>query len=357
MTELQIDRDERNLEWDAWVASVPGGHHVQTTGWAHVKALGGWRATRVLLRGDQGRLVGGCQMLVRDLPLSRRVAYVPRGPLLASRDPELLDRALAGMREVARAERVLLLKVQPPVDRDDVPGLLRARGMLASELHTAPAASVRVELASSPDDATLLKAMRASTRTKVRRALKRGVTVRAGGADDLGVLQAMLEATAARQGFDPYPAEYYGRLWGAFGVTGQARLLIVEHEGVPASAALLIAFGDTVIYKIGGFGGNGAPGANELMHYSGICWARAEGFRHYDFEGIPVDVARTVLAGGPAPTSGVPFFKLGFGGEVVVYPGTHDAYFGRVLGPAARRIAPRAERSRSMVHRLAGRGA
>jgi lipid II:glycine glycyltransferase (peptidoglycan interpeptide bridge formation enzyme) len=356
MASVEIDRAQANPEWDAWVSATPGGHHLQTSGWAHVKELAGWQAARVLLR-EGGELVGGCQMLLRDLPLSRRVAYVPRGPLLASRDPERLDEMLAALRRFATGERVLMLKLQPPVDRDDVPALLRARGFTASELHTAPGASVRVVLNEARDDDALMAAMRSSTRTKIRKAVKRGVTVRTGGMEDLGVLQELLESTAARQGFEPYPAAYYRRLWDAFGATGQARLLVVEHEGAPVSAALLIAFGDTVIYKIGAWGGSPAPGSNELMHYTGMCWARAEGFRYYDFEGIPVEVAQTVLAGGPAPTSGVPFFKLGFGGEVVVYPGTGDVFFGRVLGRAARRVLPHAERSRSVVHRIAGRGA
>jgi peptidoglycan pentaglycine glycine transferase (the first glycine) len=356
MARLEIEQAERNPEWDAWVASAPGGHHVQTSGWAQVKALAGWRATRLLVRSD-GEIVGGCQMLVRDLPLSRRAGYVPRGPLLASREPEALDELLAGMRSVARDQRLLMMKVQPPVDRDDMPGLLRDRGFAPSELHAAPGASVRVELSPDHDDAALQKAMRSTARRHLRTALKRGAVVRVGGKDDLGVLQSLLEATAARQGFDPYPAAYYERLWDAFGTTGQARLLIVEHEGTPMSAGLLIAFGDTVLYKIGAWGGGSVPGTNELMHHTAMCWARDQGYRFYDFEGIPVDVAQTVLDGGPAPTSGVPFFKLGFGGEPIVFPGAHDLFFGRLLGPAARRLVPRAERSRTMVHRLAGRGA
>jgi lipid II:glycine glycyltransferase (peptidoglycan interpeptide bridge formation enzyme) len=112
-----------------------------------------------------------------------------------------------------------------------------------------------------------------------------------------------------------------------------------------------------VLYKIGAWGGGSVQGTNELMHYTAMCWARDQGFRYYDFEGIPVDVAETVLEGGPAPTKGVPFFKLGFGGNAVVFPGTQDIFFGRVLGAAARRLAPRAERSRRVVHRIAGRAA
>ena len=354
MGELEIERADHNAEWDAWVASAPGGHHLQTSRWAQVKALAGWRAVRVIVRAD-GRITGGCQMLVRDLPLSRRVAYAPRGPILGSTDPALLAEVLAGMAQVARDERVLLMKVQPPVDRDDMPALLREHGFAPSELQTAPVASVLVDL-TDRDDEAMLKAMRSTTRRHVRTAIKKGAEVRVGGRDDLGVLQSLLDATAARQGFAPYPTEYYQRLWDAFGDSGHARLLIVEHEGAPVSASLLIAFGDTVIYKIGAWGGGNARGTNELMHYAGMRWARDAGFRYYDFEGIPLDVARDVLNGGPAPTSGVPFFKTGFGGEVVIFPGTHDRYFGRVLGPAARRLAPRAERSRKIVHRIAGRG-
>src|SRR4051812_694572 len=350
---IEIDRGARNPEWDAFVARTPGGHHLQTTAWAHVKALAGWRATRVLLRSD-GSLVGGCQLLTRDLPLSRRVAYVPRGPLLASREPEALDELLAAMRDVARQERVLMMKVQPPVDRDDMPTLLRERGFAPSELQTAPAPSVRVPLTGRGDD-ELLAAMHSSKRRQVRAARKHGVSARAGTAADLQVLQDLLAATGERQDFTPYSAEYYRRLWDGFAPDGGAHLVIVEHDGAPASAMLLITLGDTAIFKIGGWSGRSAPGANDLMHYSGMCWAREQGFAYYDFEGIPVDVARTVLAGGPAPESGVALFKLRFGGDVVLYPGAHDAFFGRILGPAARRLAPRAERSRKLAHRIAGR--
>ncbi len=357
MPELQIDRSERNPEWDAFVAATPGGHHVQTSGWAYVKDLAGWGATRVILRAED-EIVGGAQILFRDLPVSRRVAYVPRGPILASRDPELLDELLAAMRDVARRERVLLMKVQPPVDRDDMPELLRQRGFVPSELQTAPIASVRVEVGNDRDDAALLAAFSGSARRNVRHAIKKGLTTRGGTEADLAILESMLEATAQRQGFTPYPAAYYRRLWEAFAPTDEVHLVIVETaEGVPASAMLLVAVGDTALDKIAGWSGDSPPGANELLHYGAICWAREKGLRYYDLEGIPLDVAQTVLDGNPVPNTGVAAFKLRLGGEPVIYPGAHDAFFGRVLGPAARRLAPHAERSRKLVHRMAGRSA
>lgn len=66
-------------------------------------------------------------------------------------------------------------------------------------------------------------------------------------------------------------------------------------------------------------------------------------------------MAVTIHAGGPAPTSGLEFFKLGFGGEVVIYPGTYDIAYGRVTAPVLRRALPHAGRLTPLAHRLSGR--
>jgi peptidoglycan pentaglycine glycine transferase (the first glycine) len=342
---FEVDLAQPPREWDECVAGAPGGHYRQTTGWAHVKAAAGWKATRVLLR-RAGVPIAGCQLLVKSLPLGRKVAYMPRGPVLATRDPELCDALLGAVRRVARAQHIVYLKLQPPVDRYDLPPLLLRRGMVPSQIHTAPAASVRVDVGPDRDVNDLFKGMRSTARRRVRQAEKRGVVIRDGTANDLPVLQELLEATGRRQGFVPYPAEYHRRLWESFAPQGQARLLVAEYEGVALSMAFLIAFGDTVIYKIGAWGGlDGAPpGPNELMHWTAIRWAHDAGFRYYDFDGIPLDVARNVMDGGDPPTKGLPFFKLGFGGDPVIYPGTYDQVLNRVAGPGLGHLIPRAER-------------
>ena len=357
MLEIEVDDRPSHPEWDEWLDGAPGGHHLQSSGWGYVKAGTGWRATRFLLRRS-GELVGGCQLLERDIGVVGRIGYVPRGPVIAPRDADLVDALLDALRDYARRHRVAVVKIQPPVDRADLPSLLESRGLVPSELHTAPAASVVVGLADRDEEA-VFSGLRATTRRRVRQARKHGVTVRAGDADDLPVLQAVIEATARRQGFAPYPADYYRRLWTAFGTSGHARLLVAEHEGVTLAAVLLVAFGDTVLYKIGGLADvEGAPkGASELTHWTGITWAREAGYRYYDFEGIPIEIARAFREGKPVEPKGVAFFKLGFGGEPVVYPGTSDLLPDGLPGRALKYVLPRAERWRGVVHRLAGRSA
>ncbi len=356
MLDVEVNDAPRHPEWDEWVAAAPGGHHLQSSGWGYVKAGAGWQTVRIMLRRSE-ELVAGFQLLTREIPVLGAIGYLPRGPILSSRDVDLLDAVLAVLRDHARRHRIAVVKVQPPVDRVDLPALLAARGLRASGLHTAPAASVVVDVGPDRDEDEIFRALRATTRRRVRQARKHGVTVRNGRADDLPVLQKVLEATALRQGFAPYPADYYRRLWAAFGTAGQARLLIAEHEGVPLSAMLLIAFGDTVIYKIGGWADveESPPGANELMHWTGMAWAHEAGYHHYDFEGIPVEVAQAIRDGRPANAQGVAFFKLGFGGDAVLYPGTYDLLPGGLTGRVLRYVLPYAERWRSIVHRLAGR--
>jgi len=59
--------------------------------------------------------------------------------------------------------------------------------------------------------------------------------------------------------------------------------------------------------------------------------------------------------GKAAEPKGAAFFKLGFGGEPVLYPGTYVLLPEGLPGHALRRILPRVERWRGVVHYLAGR--
>jgi hypothetical protein len=56
---------------------------------------------------------------------------------------------------------------------------------------------------------------------------------------------------------------------------------------------------------------------------------------------------------------GVAFFKLGFGGDAVLYIGSYDllapGLAPGLAGRALRPLVPRAQRWRGLVHRLSGR--
>lgn len=344
--------------WDELVERAPGGHHVQTSRWAEVKQTVGWRALRVVADRD-GRPVAGCQVLVRRVGRLAGVAYAPRGPVFdASATRGEREATLDALDRLAVDERFVHLKVQPPAGAERTVAALEERGYRRSRLETAPTATVLLDAHRSPEQR--LKAMRTNARRNLRRAQRQDVVVRAGDERDLPTLIELIRSTAARQGFDAYPARYYETMWHAFASDGHARLLVAEHEGRPLSAVLLIAFGETVIYKIGGW--SGEPRSirpNELLHWHAVEWTHAAGYRWYDLEGIDVPVAEAVLAGSEPPATaqaGVSHFKLGFGGAVTMFPPAYDRVGGGPLGLASRGVSVTVERLAPLAARVLGRG-
>jgi lipid II:glycine glycyltransferase (peptidoglycan interpeptide bridge formation enzyme) len=344
--------------WDAFVEATPGGHHVQTARWAAVKALVGWRAARVVVRDPRGRIRGGAQVLLRDVPRLGAVGFVPRAPLTAEAEPGAFAEVLEAVHDLARRERVRYLKLQPPQDRGDASDVLRAQGFVPSDLETGPTATVRVDLRRTPVE--LLAGMRASGRANVRRAQRQGVVVRTGGERDLGAFFAVVRATAERQRFDPYPAQYYREVWRRFAPGDHALLVLAELGGEVLSALLVVGWGDTALFKMGGWtGAHRRVRPNELVHWHAMLWARERGYRWYDLEGIDLEVARALRDGRdhPGAHDGPDRFKLGFGGEVAIFPGAYDRGYIRLLQPAVRGLAPRIGHLRGVAERALGRKA
>ena len=135
--------------------------------------------------------------------------------------------------------------------------------------------------------------------------------------------------------------------------------MLAEYKGEILSGILLLAYGDTVSYKMGGWSGERRDvRPNELLHWTGMQWGRDRGYRYYDLEGLNPALGEAILSGrDPADLDipGIAHFKLGLGGEVTRFPGCYDYTSQPLLRPALPWIAPRIERLTPMAHRLLGR--
>ena len=327
-TNLEISADLEAPEWDAFVSAAPGGHHTQTSLWAQVKAPLGWQALRVVVRRE-GRIAGGAQILYRRVPFAAgSIGYLTKGPLLPAGDPALEDVVMRRVRDAARQKHIRFLIAQPPSDRLDLCERMPAWGFRPSLMEFAPTpyTTMRIDLSKRTDE--LLAGMRSKTRYNIRLAQRRGITVREGNAQDHGVFYRTLQATSQRQNFPEYPEEYWQRFDAVFQACGFTKIFLSEYEGEVVSSVLLVNFGDTVIYKKGGWLGSQKDlHPNEVLHWEAIQWAKRQGYRYYDFEGINPDAARAILQEGTLPKSfhgSLSWFKTGFGGELSFYPGAYD---------------------------------
>jgi lipid II:glycine glycyltransferase (peptidoglycan interpeptide bridge formation enzyme) len=208
------------------------------------------------------------------------------------------------------------------------------------------------------DPQDIIGDMRPTARSNIRKAVRKGVTVRAAGTAGLPAFGRLLRETSRRQRFSPYPLEYYADILALFGERGHAELLLAQRGDSVLSGALIVGYGDTAVYKMGAWSGertNVHP--NELMHWRAMEWARERGYRYYDLEGISESVARATPSGQRQPARGrhgTTHFKLGMGGEVAFYPRAYDRSFHPFVW-SARLLAPRLTRFRSIANRLVGR--
>lgn len=334
--------------WDGFVGAHPAGSLLQQSGWGELKAGFGWRARRLAVLGADGAIVAGALLLVRSR-MGLSVAYTPRGPL-GSGDPAADALLLAGLERVARRARAVFLRLEPNITEGDPAADAAHSAMLLRGLRPAPTiqprSSVHVDL--GPPEEALLAACSKGHRADIRRAERGGVQVRVGDEADLALFHAIMRATGERAGFAVHAEAYYRQAWRL--LQPRSRLLIAEQGGRAVAAHLVFADARRGLYLYSGADEAGLrSGANHLLEWHAMRWAKALGCASYDLWGIPDalgraaaepdEAARAALEAEAAadPLIGVYRFKKGFGGRVVRYLPAYD----RVLIPPLYTLALR----------------
>jgi lipid II:glycine glycyltransferase (peptidoglycan interpeptide bridge formation enzyme) len=319
-------------EWDDFVARTSGGHHCQTSLWGQVKATGGWDAILIVLT-DEERVIAGAQLLMHPLMLGIKVGYVTRGPLCPSDDPSLVDLVIHELLRICKAHHLTYLVIQPPTNGILIERELARHGFSSCWFELAPTATVLIDL--SLDSKEILARMKRQTSQNIRRGENRGIKVRTGQESDLPSFYRLYAATNERYGTRPYSERYFKNLWNLMEPQGFIKLFLASHDSEQVSALLTITLGETVIAsKLGWSGNYGDCRPNEVLFWEAIKWAKVNGYRFFDFEGIDIEGAKAVLEGKPLPEAlqETPTrFKLSFGGDVVLNPGPCDYLYNRQL--------------------------
>lgn len=347
--QLHISNKPEDKAWDDFLAVVPGGHHVQMGLWAQVKDVLGWGVIRVVATSDE-RIVAGAQVLTKHVSGFGRIGLVLKGPIFTSSNPVLEPFLIKELVRHAIRGGLQILIVQPPNNGEAIISHLTGFGFQPAMMNIAPTATILIDLHKDLD--AIQEEMNKSTRRNIRAAQRKGITVREGTDADIDPFYNTYKATSQRKKFSPFPEEYYKRFWHLFNMYGYAKLFVAEFEGETVSAQLSIPFGDTVINKMTAWSGEYAyHRPNEALYWAVIQWAKAQGFRYYDLEGINADAARDI-----AETDKVPDnlkntftpFKLGFGGQITYFPGAYVYISDPVMRAAYRVIVPRTYQSQLM---------
>jgi peptidoglycan pentaglycine glycine transferase (the first glycine) len=321
-------------QWDAFVASQPHSHVLQTSAWGELKARFGWSADRMAVT-QNNRLVAGALVLFRSLPLRLgTLAYIPKGPLLNLEDDDTTSELLQGLDRLLKRRRSILLKIEP--DRPDEAAFvaqLAGLGFRPSPQTIQPPRTIVIDIARS--DGEILAAMHPKTRYNIRLAAKKDVIVREAQASDLPAFNALMQTTGQRDGFAVHSAEYYETAFRLFVPAGQAQLFVATYQEQVMAGIFVFAQGDRAWYFYGASGeAERQRMPNHALQWAGMQWARSLGCREYDLWGVPDEEETTLEAQYLERHDdlwGVYRFKRGFGGKLMRFAGAFDRVYDPLL--------------------------
>jgi peptidoglycan pentaglycine glycine transferase (the first glycine) len=319
--------------WQTALSKCGQPHALQSWMWGEFKTRWGWTAHPRLLTIAESSWepLAAALVLKRKIPrLPFSILYVPKGPIFQHNDPHLSMTVLKELEKLARQERAIFIKIDPDVVegwgeetiRRSPTGIQFIKILKQRQWRFSPSQiqfrnTVELDLTRTEDD--LLANMKPKTRYNIRLAARKGVVVRHGTVDDLLLVAAMYQETAKRDGFAIRPLSYYQDAWHSFFANQMAQAFIAEYDGTAVAAVILTTYGNSVTYMYGASTNqerNRMP--TYLLQWEAIRWAKAAGYKIYDFWGAPDTFVETDRMWG------VWRFKAGFNGQVVRHIGAWD---------------------------------
>jgi lipid II:glycine glycyltransferase (peptidoglycan interpeptide bridge formation enzyme) len=321
---VTVSRNDTDPHWDSFLDNAPEGQFEQTSMWARVKGLEGWEPLRILLWENQ-MIIGGFQILTRSKKPFGRVGYISKGPVLLPHKQELLPIILKLTKEIALTYRIDFLIVHPPRLYAEIANTFIENGFMPNYIKgVIQNATVVIDV--GKDDEALLASVKRKKKQNIKRAYDSGIIVREGSFKDLSAFHSFMLETCKRIGVVPNPSRLQSLIlmWQLFHPVGKMKLFFASFHGEDISGLIAIPFGHTVnLWKFGWSGKFSEYRPNDLLFWETFKWSRNAGYRKVDLVHIDADSAQEVVQRRnlpPAIKKSSSFFKLGWGGEVVILP-------------------------------------
>lgn len=222
-------------EHDDFVKTHDRGDLLQLSSWANVKRQNGWSGERIAVATD-GKVTGVALLLFKQVPkLPFTLCYAPRGFVVDYDDVDSLRALTDEAKRVAKTRRAITIKIDPNVDRDEVPGLLTEmadlgfthKGYGGGFDYAQPRFTMETDL--RPSEKDIFAKFHHKFRYNVRLAEKKGIVCTEVGRDGLKTFADLMKVTGERDGFAIRGLDYFENLYDCL-QPGDARLFLTKLE-------------------------------------------------------------------------------------------------------------------------------
>ena len=319
---LLVNSELDQPSWDRAILRHPEGNLLQSWAWGEFQQSLGHPIWRLRVVGDQHETLAQLLAIKLSLGFGKFIVYTPREVLINSSAPlqnqqQAMGLIVAGLRDIAKNERVVLWRTDPPLKNSDTTALsiYKKLGFAKSRRSVQPRVNWVVDVSAGVNN--ILAAMKPKTRYNIRLAEKHGVKVVVSkNPEDIRIFNQLNKETSIRDRFIPHSDNYYKKQLELLGRSGELELLIAYLDNIPLAATLVSFFGNKATYLHGASSDQHRElMANHAIQWQGLVEAQARGCATYDFGGIDFNNEHPSWAG-------ITRFKQGFGGKEVEYVGT-----------------------------------
>jgi hypothetical protein len=100
-------------QWDKFVMSVKGSCVQQLSGWVEVKQLEGWDFKRIIYVNENS-IIGGYQILIKQLPFPLKIGYINHGPVLNTSDSKIIVEIVNDFENFCKENKINAALINPP---------------------------------------------------------------------------------------------------------------------------------------------------------------------------------------------------------------------------------------------------
>jgi len=333
------------IKLDEFVAAQLHSQFLQSWDWGEFQRAVGQGVWRLGVFNEQNQLIASAQIIQHKLPLKKSYLYCPRGPVFNNNVTDeqkikALELILSKARDIVIATsqtEEIFFRLESILN----PQSLRLDSGQASILNLKqtksiqPANTLILDLTQSIEQ--LLTNMHPKTRYNIKVAERHDVIIVE--EKNFAAVWPLFLQTSKRDKFGIHSKNYYQKM---LETIPWIKLWTAIYKNQIIAAAIVGNCGDTVTYIHGAsdydFRQLMAP---YLLHWTLIQSVKNQNYKYYDFYGIapttnPVpskaegNKPQTLSRAKPRetnhkhPWSGITRFKMGFGGQVINYPGTFD---------------------------------